>query len=143
MENTKNKCPFFYDTSDECDYYSIGKGREYIIFESKSPVYLKDESYLEKLKNYPYFEINADNRCPSNKLAYESLEEFVLNNASAQIVFIIINTNNITQENQKKLSYLVKDGTWQNINFTDNCKVIVLGNREEMNNQLLGLLVYA
>lgn len=140
MENIKNKCPYFRNTSDE---YSRTKGCEYIIFESKSPVYLKDESYLEKLKNYPYFEINADNSCPSNELAYELLKEFILNNESAQIVFIIINTNNITQENQKKLSYMVKDGTWQNISFTDNCKVIVLGNTDEMNNQLLGLLAYA
>lgn len=140
MENIKNKCPYFRDTSDE---YCRTKGCEYSIFESKSPVYLKDKSYLEKLKNYPYFEINADNRCPSNELAYESLKEFILNNASEQIVFIIIDTNNITQENQKKLSYMVKDGTWQNINFTDNCKVIVLGNIDEMNNQLLGLLAYA
>ena len=136
MENTKNTCPFFHDTSDE---YSRAKRREYTIFESKFPVYLNDESYLEKLKNYPCFEINADNKSPSNELAYESLKEFILNNASTQIAFIIINTNNITQENQKKLSYMVKDRTWQHFSFTDNCKVIVLGNTDEMNNQLLSL----
>ena len=145
MENIKNKCPFFRDTSDECDTsdeYSWTKGCEYIFFESKTPLYLKDERYLEKLKNYPYFEINADNRCPSNESAYESLKEFILNNANAQIAFIIINTNDITQENQKKLSYMVKDRTWQITSFTDNCKVIVLGNTDEMNNQLHCLLLY-
>ena len=140
MENTKNKCPFFRDTSrDTSDEYSWTKGKEFIFFECKTPVHLKDERDLEKLKNYPYFEINADNRCPSNALAFESLQEFILNNKSAQIVFIIINTNNITQENQKKLSYMVKDRTWLHFSFTDNCKVIVLGNTDEMNNQLLGL----
>ena len=44
-------------------------------------------------------------------------------------------------DNQKILSYMVKDKSYQTVSLPDNCKIIVTGNRDSMDKELFGLLV--
>ena len=109
----------------------------HFIFESNTPVYLKENAILDIVKSYPYFEINGDNQSSF----IESLQFFINDNNNAQKTFIIINTNNINMDNQKILSYMVKDKSYQTLSLQDNCKIIVIGNKDNMDKELFGLLV--
>ena len=109
----------------------------HFIFESNTSVYLKENAILDIVKNYPYFEINGDNQSSF----IESLQFFINNNNNAQKTFIIINTNNINMDNQKILSYMVKDKSYQTLSLPDSCKIIVIGNKDNMDKELFGLLV--
>ena len=70
-----------------------------------------------------------------------SLTKFLNDNNHVQKTFIIINSDNINMDNQRKLSYMVKDKTYQNLYIPVSCKIIVIGNKEKMNKELLGLLL--
>ena len=70
-----------------------------------------------------------------------SLQKFVNDNKNAQKKFIIINTDNINMSNQKMLSYMVKDKSYQAISLPESCKIIVIGNKDNMDKELFGLLV--
>lgn len=109
----------------------------YFIFENNNPVYLKENAILEIIKNYSYFEINGNNQTSF----IESLQKFVNDNKNAQKKFIIINTDNINMSNQKMLSYMVKDKSYQAISLPESCKIIVIGNKDNMDKELFGLLV--
>ena len=109
----------------------------HFIFECKTPVYLKENAILDIAKNYPYFEIDGNNQASFS----EQLQEFINNNQTVQKTFIIINTNNINMDNQKILSYMVKDKSYQTVSLPDNCKIIVTGNKDSMDKELFGLLV--
>ena len=109
----------------------------HFIFESNTPVYLKENAILDIVKSYPYFEINGDNQSSF----IESLQFFINDNNNAQKTFIIINTNNINMNNKKILSYMVKDKSYQTLSLQDNCKIIVIGNKDNMDKELFGLLV--
>ncbi len=109
----------------------------HFIIENTNPVYLKESAILNIVKNYPYFEINGNNQISF----VESLQKFINDNHSVQKMFIIINTNNITMDNQKMLSYLVKDKSYQTVFLPDSCKIIVTGSKDYMNKELFGLLV--
>lgn len=109
----------------------------YFIFENNNPVYLKENTILEIIKNYSYFEINGNNQTSF----IESLQKFVNDNKNAQKKFIIINTDNINMSNQKMLSYMVKDKSYQAISLPESCKIIVIGNKDNMDKELFGLLV--
>jgi hypothetical protein len=109
----------------------------YFIVENNSPIYLKENAFLDIVKNYPYFEINGDNQISF----IEPLKKFVDNNDSVQKKFIIINTDNINMDNQKVLSYMVKDKSYQTLSLPDSVKIIVTGNKDNMNKELFGLLV--
>lgn len=109
----------------------------YFIFENNNPVYLKENAILDIVKSYPYFEIN-DN----NQLSFiESLQNFINENNNAQKTFIIINTDNIDMNNQKVLSTMVKDKVYQTLSLPDSCKIIVIGDKNNMDKELFGLLV--
>lgn len=109
----------------------------YFIFENNNPVYLKENAILDIVKSYPYFEIN-DN----NQLSFiESLQNFINENNNAQKPFIIINTDNIDMNNQKVLSAMVKDKVYQTLSLPDSCKIIVIGDKNNMDKELFGLLV--
>ena len=108
----------------------------HFIFESNNSVYLKENAILDIVKSYPYFEINGNNQASFS----EKLEDFI-NNQTVQKKFIIINTNNISIDNQKMLSYMVKDKSYQTVSLPDNCKIIVTGNKDSMDKELFGLLV--
>ena len=109
----------------------------HFIFESNTPVYLKEYAILDIVKNYPYFEITGNNQASFS----EQLQNFINNNYSVQKMFININTNDINMDNQKILSYMVKDKSYQTISLPDNCKIIVTGNKDNINKELFGLLV--
>ena len=109
----------------------------HFIFESNTPVYLKENAILDIVKSYPYFEINGDNQSSF----IESLQFFINDNNNAQKTFIIINTNNINMDNQKILFYMVKDKSYQTLSLPDSCKIIVIGNKDNMDKELFGLLV--
>ncbi len=109
----------------------------HFIFESNTPVYLKENAILDIVKSYSYFEINGDNQSSF----IESLQFFINDNNNAQKTFIIINTNNINMDNQKILSYMVKDKSYQTLSLPDSCKIIVIGNKDNMDKELFGLLV--
>ena len=109
----------------------------YFIFENNNPVYLKENAILDIVNSYPYFDINGN-----NQLSFiESLRNFINDNNNAQKKFIIINIDNINMNNQKILSSLVKDKSYQTLSLPDSCKIIVIGNKDNMNKELLGLLV--
>ena len=44
-------------------------------------------------------------------------------------------------DNQKMLSYMVKDKTYQTLALPDSCKIIVTGNKDGMDKELFSLLV--
>lgn len=108
----------------------------HFIFENNNPVYLKEKTILDIVKDNPYFEI-TDN----NQMSFvESLQKFINNNIAKKI-FIIINTDNINIDNQKMISYMVKDKSYQTVSLPDSCKIIVTGNKDNINKELFGLLV--
>ena len=109
----------------------------HFIFESKTPVYLKENIILDIVKALPYFEIDGNNQ----DLFYDSLCKFIHDNSDYEKKVIIINTDKINLDNQRKLSCMVKDKSYQTLSIPDNCKIIVTGNKENMNKELLGLLV--
>lgn len=109
----------------------------HFIFESNNPVYLKENAILDIVKNYPCFEINGNNQMSF----IESLQKFINDNHSIQKMFIIINTDNINVDNQKMLSYMVKDKSYQTVFLPDSCKIIITGNKDSMDKELFGLLV--
>ena len=107
------------------------------IFEINNPVYLKEKAILDIVKKYPHFEINVNNQTSF----VESLNEFLNNNYSVQKTFIIINTNNISLDIQRMLSYMIKDKSYQTLSLPDSCKIVVTGNKDNINKELFGLLV--
>ena len=109
----------------------------YFIFENDNSVYLKENANLDIVKSYPYFEINGDNQSSF----IESLQNFINENNNAKKIFIIINTDNIDMNNQKVLSVMVKDKSYQTVSLPDSCKIIVTGNQDGMDKELFGLLV--
>lgn len=109
----------------------------FFFFESKNPVYLKDNSMLDIVKKHPYFEINSNNQSSFIK----NLNIFLKNNSNAEKNFIIINTDNIDLNNQNKICCMVKDKSYQTLYLLDNCKIIVTGNKDYINKELLSLLV--
>lgn len=108
----------------------------HFIFENNNPVYLKEKTILDIVKDNPYFEITGNNQMSF----VESLQNFINNNIAKKI-FIIINTDNINIDNQKMISYMVKDKSYQTVSLPDRCKIIVTGNKDNMNKELFGLLV--
>lgn len=114
-------------------------GERYLhfIFENNNPVYLKNNNILDIVKNYPYFEINANNQASF----IETLNVFLNDNYMAKKIFIIIDTNNIDLSNQRIISCMIKDKSYQALSLSDNCKIIVTGDKNNMNKELLGLLV--
>lgn len=111
----------------------------YFIFKNNNPIYLKENAILDIIKDYSYFEINDNNQSSF----IESLKEFINNKNNTQKKFIIINTDKINMDNQKKLFYMVKDKSYQTISIPDDYKIIVVGNKDNMNKELFGLLVVA
>ena len=109
----------------------------YFIFEKGIPVYLKETAVLDVVKKYPYFEIDSNNQ----KSFVISLQKFIDDNQSARKKFIIIDTNNISVDNQKMLACMIKDKSYQTLSLPDSCKIIVVGNKDNINKELLGLLV--
>ena len=107
------------------------------LFEINNPVYLKEKAILDIVKKYPHFEINVNNQTSF----VESLNEFLNNNYSVQKTFIIINTNNISLDIQRMLSYMIKDKSYQTLSLPDSCKIVVTGNKDNINKELFGLLV--
>jgi len=108
----------------------------HFIFENNNPVYLKEKTILDIVKDNPYFEITGNNQMSF----VERLQKFINNNIAKKI-FIIINTDNINIDNQKLISYMVKDKSYQTVSLPDSCKIIVTGNKETINKELFGLLV--
>jgi len=108
----------------------------HFIFENNNPVYLKEKTILDIVKDNPYFEITGNNQMSF----VESLQKFINNNIIKKI-FIIINTDNINIDNQKMISYMVKDKSYQTVSLPDRCKIIVTGNKDNINKELFGLLV--
>ncbi len=109
----------------------------HFIVENNSPVYLKEKAILDIIKKYPNFEINSNNRLTFS----DSLQAFINNNSDVQRMFIIINTTNIDVAIQKKLSYMIKDKSYQTISLPNNSKIVVTGNKDNIDKELLGLLV--
>ncbi len=112
----------------------LNKAKRYFsyIFESRNPIYIEEKSILDIVKNYPYFEIDSSNQ----STFVEELNKFINKDNS----FIIIDTDNIDNNNQIKLSCMVKDRTYQTINIPYNVKIIVTGNKDNINKELFGLL---
>ena len=109
----------------------------HFIFENNIPVYLKENAILDIVKDYSYFEINSNNQISF----IESLKKFINDNNHVQKKFIIINTDNINLDNQRKLSYMVKDKSYQTVSLPDSCKIIVTGSKDNIVKELFGLLV--
>lgn len=109
----------------------------HFIFENNNPVYLKENAILDIVKDYSYFEINSNNQISF----IESLKKFINDNNHVQKKFIIINTDNINLDNQRKLSYMVKDKSYQTVSLPDSCKIIVTGSKDNIVKELFGLLV--
>ena len=109
----------------------------HFIVENNSPVYLKEKAILDIIKKYPNFEINRNNQLTFS----DSLQAFINNNSDVQRMFIIINTTNIDVAIQKKLSYMIKDKSYQTISLPNNSKIVVTGNKDNIDKELLGLLV--
>lgn len=109
----------------------------HFIVENNSPVYLKEKAILDIIKKYPNFEINSNNQLTFS----DSLQAFINNNSDVQRMFIIINTTNIDVAIQKKLSYMIKDKSYQTISLLNNSKIVVTGNKDNIDKELLGLLV--
>lgn len=109
----------------------------HFIFENNNPVYLKENALLDIINSYPYFEITCNNQMSF----IESLQKFLIDNNNTQKIFLIINTDNINVDNQKMLSCMVKDKSYQTVSLPSNCKIIVIGNKDNMNKELFGLLV--
>ncbi len=114
----------------------IVDGYMYAFFENNSPLYLGKNGLLDIVKSVPNFEINSTN-CEE---FYDSLELFINNNSDYIRTFLIINTDNIDLSIQNKLVGLVKDRTYKTLDLPNNCKVIVIGNPDNMNKELFGLL---
>lgn len=109
----------------------------HFIVENNSPVYLKEKTILDIIKKYPNFEINSNNQLTFS----DSLQAFINNYSDVQRMFIIINTTNIDVAIQKKLSYMIKDKSYQTISLPNNSKIVVTGNKDNIDKELLGLLV--
>lgn len=109
----------------------------HFIVENNSHVYLKEKAILDIIKKYPNFEINSNNQLTFS----DSLQAFINNNSDVQRMFIIINTTNIDVAIQKKLSYMIKDKSYQTISLPNNSKIVVTGNKDNIDKELLGLLV--
>lgn len=117
----------------------VNKSKEryvYFILKNNNPVYVKEKEILDVLKNYSYFEINSDNQ---NSFV-NSIEEFIEKNNDNKL-FIVIDADNIDNDTQEKLSYMVKDRTYQTLTLPENTKIIVTGDKDKMNKKMLGLLV--
>ncbi|MBR3162299.1 MAG: hypothetical protein IKF19_06190 [Bacilli bacterium] len=109
----------------------------YYIFRSNNSVYLKEKAILDIVKDYNYFEINGNNQMSF----IEPLQKFINDSFNEKKVFIIINTDDISIDSQKMLSFMVKDKSYQTVFLPDNCKIIVTGNKDKMYKKLYGLLV--
>ncbi len=108
----------------------------HFIFDSNVPVYLKENVILDIINNYPHFRINGNIQTSFS----EQLQDFINSNQTVKKMFIIINIDNINVDNQKILSYMVKDKYYQTVSLPDNCKIIVTGNKDSMDKELFGLL---
>lgn len=111
----------------------------YFLFESMNPVYLKEKALLNIVKKYPSFEIDNNNQDDF----IDSLTKFVNENRKTTRMFIIINADDINISNQRILSYMVKDHTYQTLSLPRNAKIIVVGNKNNINKELFALLVAA
>ncbi len=111
----------------------------YYIFKSNAPVYLKEKSILDTVKNYPYFEINGNNQ----NSFFEPLKDFIYKNIGDEKSYIILNVENISKKNQKALTSLVKDKSYQTLSLSESYKIIVVGNEDKIAKELFGLLVVA
>lgn len=109
----------------------------YFLLESNKPVYVKEPWVLDIVRKYPHFEINNQNQ----EMFVDDLSSFIRNNKNAKKVFIVIDTTEMTDDVQKRLSCLVKDNSYQAVNLTDNYKIVVTGKSNNINKELLGLLV--
>ena len=108
----------------------------HFLFETINPVYLKEKALLNVVRKYPSFEINGDNQTDFIDL----LTNFVNENRNTKRMFIIINADDINISNQRILSYMVKDKTYQTLSLPRNTKIIVVGNKNNINKELFALL---
>lgn len=113
----------------------ISSSYKYAFFESISPLYLDKLSLLDIVKMAPNFEIN-DN----NEDLYGSLELFFNKYRDLPRIFVIIYTDNIDLAVQGRLVGFVKDRNYRSLKVPSNCKIIVVGNHNDMNRELFGLL---
>lgn len=109
----------------------------YYILVSNTPIYIKENAILDCVSDYPCFKIDDNNQSSF----IEQLQEYINDNQNVQKIFIIINTNNISLDNQKMLSCMVKDKSYQAVSLPDNVKIIVTGNKDSVDKELFGLLV--
>ena len=109
----------------------------YFLFRSKSAVFLKETRILNAFNDYPKYEINSSNQ----NSFIDDVEEFINNNKDANKSFIVVNIPNITIDNQKKICSMAKDRICLTTPLPDNCKIVVIGNIDEIDKELLGLLV--
>jgi hypothetical protein len=108
----------------------------HFLFETINPVYLKEKALLNVVRKYPSFEINGDNQTDFIDL----LTNFVNENRNTKRMFIIINADDINISNQRILSYMVKDKAYQTLSLPRNTKIIVVGNKNNINKELFALL---
>lgn len=113
------------------------EGYMFFFFESTSPLYLDKRSLLDIIKDFPNFEINNKN-CEE---FYDSLESFIDKYNNVKKTFLVIDTNDIDLSVQSRLVALVKARTYKTLDLPQNCKIIVIGNPNNMNKELFGLLV--
>ena len=104
----------------------------YFLLESNKPVYVKEPWVLDIVRNYPHFEINNQNQ----EMFVDDLSSFIRNNTNVKKVFIVIDTTEMTDDVQKRLSCLVKDNSYQAVNLTDNYKIVVTGKSNNINKEL-------
>ncbi len=107
----------------------------YFLFDGTNAVYLKEKAILKVVKKYPYFEIDTNNVTSF----YDSLKDYI--NESHEKYFIIINTDNMSVENQKTLSCFIKDKSYQALTLPENSKIVVTGDKNKIDNELFGLLI--
>lgn len=107
----------------------------HFLFDNTNAVYLKEKEILKIVEKYPYFSIDANNVTSF----YDSLKDYI--NESHEKYFIIINTDNISTENQKVLASFIKDKSYQALELPETSKIIVTGNKNKIDNELLGLLI--
>ena len=109
----------------------------YFLLESSKPVYVKEPWVLDIVRKYPHFEINNQNQ----ETFVDDLSSFMHNNGNVKKAFVIIDTTEMNDDMQKRISCLVKDNAYQTLKIFDNCKIIATGKSNNINKDLLGLLV--
>ncbi len=113
------------------------------------PVFVSQVNVFELLEKHCYFKIKGDIDNSSlegtykDEFIYPEWYQYVNNNCyNRRIVFLIIDMNNVSINEQKRFISLVKDRSYQSLTIPDNCKIVVISdNKDNVDKELFSNLL--